>query len=263
MDMRNQYLLAHIPALLHGQVRRSLVVGLGSGMTAGCLTQHGEVHVAELSDIVPNAARTFSDLNHDVVRSPRARIFIEDGRTFLKARDETYDVITVDPIHPYVAGASTLYTADYFAAVRERLRPGGIASHWLPLYQLGWDDVAGVLKSFQQAFPDAMVYSTDRDAILIGNAGTELPTAARVAKRFSAPGVREDLARVLIDSPEQLVALASLGPATIAKLTRDARAITDDHTWIEFTAPSWFQHPTNDNVRKIAALRDPASPAAS
>jgi spermidine synthase len=262
-DMRNQYLLAHIPALLHGRVRRSLVVGLGSGMTAGCLTLHGDVHVAELSDIVPDAARMFADLNHDVVRNPRARIFIEDGRTFLKARDETYDVITVDPIHPYVAGAATLYTREYFAAVRSRLREGGIASHWLPLYQLGWDDVTGVLEAFRQTFPDAVVYNTDRDAILVGNAGARLPSAARVAHGFALPGVRADLARVRIETAEQFAALASVGPKGLRQLTRGARPVTDDHTFIEFTAPRWFQHPTHDNLRRILALREPSASGAS
>ncbi|MFI5308808.1 MAG: fused MFS/spermidine synthase [Polyangiales bacterium] len=256
LDMRNQYLLAHVPALLHGNVKRSLVVGLGSGMTAGCLSLYGHVDVAELSSIVPGAARTFADLNHGVVGNPRVAITIEDGRAFLRTGAQRYDVITVDPIHPYVAGASTLYTRDYFAAVRARLNPGGIVSHWLPLYQLSQRDVRGVLRSFVSVFPDAIVYNSHNDAILVGNAGPDLPSAARFAKGFADPEIRADLGLVLIDTPEQLAALAAFRPAVLKQMVEGTPLITDDHTWIEYTAPFSFQRLPYDNLRELVARRE-------
>jgi spermidine synthase len=255
MDMRNQYLLAHVPALLHGHVQRSLVVGLGSGMTAGSLSLYGNVDVAELSSIVPAASRTFGDLNHRAADNPRVKITIEDGRTYLSTRPTTYDVITVDPIHPYVAGASTLYTKDYFAAVRKRLNPGGIVSHWLPLYQLSPRDVHGVLHSFLAVFPDAIVYNSNRDAILVGNAGPELPSAARFAAGFTNPAIKADLARILIDTPEELAALAAIRPGVLREMVKDTPVITDDHTWVEYTAPFSFQQPGNENLRELVAHR--------
>jgi spermidine synthase len=256
LDMRNQYLLAHVPALLHGRVQRSLVVGLGSGMTAGCLSLYGDVDVAELSSIVPGASRTFGDLNHHAVDNSRVHITIEDGRTYLRTRNQTYDVITVDPIHPYVAGASALYTSDYFAAVRARLNPGGIVSHWLPLYQLGREDMYGVLRSFLAVFPDAIVYNSNNDAILVGNSGGELPTAVRFASGFDDPVIRADLARVLIDTPEQLAALAAFRPAVLGQMVEGTPLITDDHTWIEYTAPFSFQRLPHENLRELIAHRE-------
>jgi spermidine synthase len=262
LDMRNQYLLAHIPGLLHPRPERALVVGLGTGMTAGALTLHANVDIAELNEVVPNVARVFSDLNHGVVDSDRANIVIEDGRVFLNAHDQHYDIISVDPIHPYVAGASTLYTRNYFEAVRRRLRPGGIASHWLPLYQLGWYDVQGVVKSFADVFPDVVVFITGRDAILVGNAGAAPITPQRL-RGYDRPRVRDDLARVLIDSPTQLAAMAILGPAEVAAVIDGARAITDDDTWIEFTSPAWFQHPTLFNLINLVEHRRPMWPGAT
>ena len=67
---------------------------------------------------------------------------------------------------------------------------------------------------------------------------------------------------MLLDSPEQLAAAASLGPRETAALTRGARVITDDHTWIEFTSPKWFQHPTLFNLERIASHRRSLPPDA-
>lgn len=256
LDMRNQYLLAHVPALLHGHVERSLVVGLGSGMTAGSLSLYGDVDVAELSSIVPGASRTFADLNHHAVDNPRVHITIEDGRTYLRTHEQKYDVITVDPIHPYVAGAAALYTADYFAAVRARLKPGGVVSHWLPLYQLSRRDMHGVLQSFLAVFPDAIVYNSNNDAILVGNSGPDLPEASRFAAGFTNPEIRADLAQVLIDTPEQLAALAAFRPTVLKRIVQGTPLITDDHTWIEYTAPFSYQRLPQDNLSELVAHRE-------
>ena len=59
-----------------------------------------------------------------------------DGRNYLATTQEQFDVITADPIHPWSGGAGYLYTAEYFRSVGSRLAPGGIASQWLPLYEL-------------------------------------------------------------------------------------------------------------------------------
>ncbi len=253
-DMRNQYLLGHLPALLHGAPTRGLVVGLGSGMTAGTLSIHAPVDVVDLSPPVRHAARLFSDLNHHAADNPRITIHHEDGRAFLLSARRSWDVITVDPIHPYVAGAATLYTRDYFALVRSRLSARGVAAHWLPLYQLRWEDVCGVLRSFSDVFSDAAVYLTGGDAILIGGAGEVAWDPARFRQGFLNPTVRDDLARVWLDSPERLAATASCGGATLRRLASWAQPITDDHTWIEFTAPASAQRYTPDNVRWLSNL---------
>lgn len=253
-DMRNQYLLGHLPALLHGRPTRGLVVGFGSGMTAGALAVHSKVDVVDLSPPVRNAARIFADLNHGAADHPDITVHHEDGRAFLLSARRTWDVITVDPIHPYVAGAATLYTRDYFALVRSRLSRGGVAAHWLPLYQLRWEDVCGVLRSFGDVFADASVYLTGGDAILIGGAGESVADPERFRQGYSNPIVQQDLARVWLDTPERLAATSCCAGATLRRAVSWAQPITDDHTWIEFTAPSSAQRYTPDNVRFLSNL---------
>lgn len=264
-DMRNQYLLGHLPALLHGRPARGLVVGFGSGMTAGALAVHSKVDVVDLSPPVRNAARLFADLNHRAADHPDITVHHEDGRAFLLSARRTWDVITVDPIHPYVAGAATLYTRDYFALVRSRLSAGGVAAHWLPLYQLRWEDVCGVLRSFSDVFADASVYLTGGDAILIGGAGLNVVDPERFRQGYSNPIVQQDLARVWLDTPERLAATSCCAGTTLRRVVSWAQPITDDHTWIEFTAPSSAQRYTPDNVRflsDLGAALDGPTPAA-
>lgn len=253
-DMRNQYLLGHLPALLHGRPSSALVVGMGSGMTAGTLSLHARVDLVDLSPPVRNAARLFSDLNHHAADNDRITVYHEDGRAFLLGARRTWDVITVDPIHPYVAGAATLYTRDYFALVRSRLGRGGVAAHWLPLYQLRWEDVCGVLRSFSDVFADASVYLTGGDAILIGGAGEVIGDPSRFRQGYLDSRVRDDLRRVWLESPERLAAAACCSGASLRRAVSWAPPITDDHTWIEFTAPATAQAYTPNNVRWLSDL---------
>ena len=44
-----------------------------------------------------------------------------------------FDIITSDPIHPWVKGAATLYTQEYFELCKARLNEGGLITQWVPL----------------------------------------------------------------------------------------------------------------------------------
>ncbi|MGF1469627.1 MAG: fused MFS/spermidine synthase [Sandaracinaceae bacterium] len=255
LDRRNQALLGHLPALLQGAPERGLVVGLGTGMTAGALSAHCPVDVAELSDAVFRATAHFRDVNHDLPDNPRVEVTFEDGRTFLAARRRRYDVITVDPVHPYVAGAAVLYSRDYFAAVRSRLSETGVAAHWLPLTQMGVDDVRGILASFHAEFPDATVYLSGSDAVLIGHAGPGPPRPQRIMAAMARPEVRADLEPVWRDDPERLAALYSLGPEEVRRVTRGAAPIRDDRLWLEFTAPLHARASTPELLELLLAER--------
>src|SRR5262245_35861833 len=117
-DMRLQRMLGHIPALLHPRPRSVLVVGFGAGVTAGSFVPHPAVErvvICELEPLIPRfVAPYFTRENHDVVRDPRVRIVYDDARHHLLTTPERFDIITSDPIHPWVKGSATLYTKEYF-----------------------------------------------------------------------------------------------------------------------------------------------------
>src|SRR5204863_490094 len=77
----------------------------------------------------------FSNENYNVVNDPRVEIVYDDARHFILTTNEKFDIITSDPIHPWVKGAAALYTKEHFEQVKAHLNPGGVVTQWVPLYQ--------------------------------------------------------------------------------------------------------------------------------
>jgi spermidine synthase len=128
-DMRTQRMLGHLPALMHAGPRSALIVGCGAGVTAGTFVVHPEVRqivICELEPLVPKVvARYFARQNQDVLSDPRTQVVFDDARHFIFTTRQKFDVITSDPIHPWIKGAATLYTREYFELCKRRLNPGG------------------------------------------------------------------------------------------------------------------------------------------
>jgi len=137
VDMRLQAMLAEIPALLHRQPRSVLVVGFGAGVTAGSFLAYPDMQrivICEIEPLIPKVvSHYFAAENHHVLDDPRTQVIYDDARHFILTTHEKFDIITSDPIHPWVKGAATLYTKEYFELVRRHLNPGGLVTQWVPL----------------------------------------------------------------------------------------------------------------------------------
>jgi spermidine synthase len=165
VDMRLERMLGHLPALLHPNPRKILIVGVGAGVTAGALAVHPEVArmvICEIEPRVPESARLyFGDENHHVFDSPKVELVFDDARHFLQTTQEKFDIITSDPIHPWVRGAATLYSEEYLQLVRAHLNPGGVVTQWVPLYETDVPSVKSELATFASVFPDMTLWSPD------------------------------------------------------------------------------------------------------
>jgi spermidine synthase len=179
-DMRLQRMLGHLPALIHPHPRSILVVGCGAGITAGSFLTYPEVTnivICEIEPLIPSAiAGYFTKENYDVVHNPRVRIVFDDARHFILTTREKFDIITSDPIHPWVKGAATLYTREYFQLCQQRLNPGGLATQWVPLYESDPPAVKSELATFFDVFPNGTLWSNDEggegyDVVLMGGTG--------------------------------------------------------------------------------------------
>lgn len=164
-DMRLQKMLAHVPALLHPRPRSVLVVGCGAGVTAGAFLAHPDVErivICEIEPLVPRHVATyFRDENYNVIDDPRVRVEFDDARHYIMTTSETFDIITSDPIHPWVKGAAMLYTNEYFELCRKRLNPGGMITQWVPLYESSTETVKSELATLFSVFPEASLWGND------------------------------------------------------------------------------------------------------
>ena len=195
-DMRLQRMLGHLSALMHPRPRSILIVGFGSGMTAGTFLLHPDVErivICEIEPLIPEVVSGyFSKLNYDVVGHRKVEILTDDARHFITTTAETFDVITSDPIHPWVKGSATLYSTEYFERVKARLNPGGVISQWVPLYDSTPETVQSAFATFFDAFPLGMVWSNDLhgsgyDVVLIARDGPMTVNIEALAHRIQSP----------------------------------------------------------------------------
>lgn len=191
----------HLPLLLHGRPKRVAFTGTATGITAGAALAHSvdEITLIEIVPEVVAAARAyFGEANRGVYDDPRSHVVIDDARNYWRHTADRFDVIVADLFVPWHAGTGSLYTREHFAAMRDRLRPGGLVAQWLPLYQLSADELAILLATFTDVFPTAALFRGDfygayPIVALVGWRDEPAPSAdvEAAAKRLAAAGVAD------------------------------------------------------------------------
>ena len=241
VDRRLQLVLGAMPAWLGDSPRRALVVGLGTGMTAGALLHFAsieEVRVVEISSAVVKVAPHFATWNQNVLEDPRTRLVLGDGRHALRLVEPgTFDVVTSDPIDPWTRGSADLYALEHFEAMGRALTPSGLASQWLPLYQLSPADVRTVVATWCAAFEHTAAYLSAYDLALIGS-HRPLPQAR--LERALPPSLLEALAPLGLRSPAELVALDVGGTAELLAFAAGEAPMREERPVLEFRAPKSF-----------------------
>jgi spermidine synthase len=153
-----------------------LVVACGAGVTAGSFVVHPDVKRIVICDIEPLVPKVVTPMfgkenyhvvdgiareNPHMVNGKQVEVIYDDGRHFLRTTREKFDVITSDPIDPWVKGCASLYTAEYYRMGREHLNPGGVFCHWFPLQQSDLATAKSVMATFFQIFPNGVVWSNE------------------------------------------------------------------------------------------------------
>ncbi len=197
LDMRLQRMMGHIPALIHRAPRSVLVVGFGAGVTAGSFVLYPDVQsivICELESLIPPASdEFFGKENYHVLHDNRTRIVYDDARHYILTAPNKFDVITTDPIHPWVKGTSTLYSKEYYEMVRSHLNPGGVVAQWLPIYESDEETVKTELATFFSVFPNATVWSNyfqgdGYDLVLLGREDSSPINVDALQRRLDQPG---------------------------------------------------------------------------
>ena len=242
-DMPTQVLSGLLPVMLHPNPKEVLVIGYGSGVTPGAVLQApiARLQVAEIEAAVYEASnRHFAHVNHQPDRDPRTTLTVDDGRNFLRTRNDRYDIIISEPSNPWMTGAASLFTTDFFAIAAERLNEDGIFLQWLQLYELSTQNVHTLVRTFNHVFEHVLIFTPDRssnDMLLIGAKRPLIVDYDRVERWMKDPKMRAELARAEFEGPADLFALLLLDDARFANYIGTGPLNTDDNALIEFAAP--------------------------
>jgi spermidine synthase len=192
-DMRLQRMLGHLSVLSAGdpaKVSNVLVVACGAGVTAGSFVPYPDIKRITICDIEPLVPKfvtpMFGEENYHIadgidrqnphfVNGKLVSVIYDDGRHYISTLpgEEKFDVITSDPIDPWVKGSAALNTVEYYEMCKRHLKPGGVMTLWMPLYESNDDSAKSIIATFFQVFPNGMIFSNDQqfegyDAVLLG-----------------------------------------------------------------------------------------------
>ncbi len=156
-------MMAHVPILAHGRVRRVLIVGGGDGAMLREVLRHRTVESVTMVEIdasvIEMARKYLPNHSRGAFDDPRLNLVISDGMAFVRDyRGEGFDVIISDSTDPIGPG-EVLFSEDFYAQCKRILNPGGVMAtqNGVAFFQL--DEVATTRRRMKPHFADQWFYS--------------------------------------------------------------------------------------------------------
>jgi spermidine synthase len=270
-DMRLQRMLGHITTLVPKTPTKVLVIGCGAGVTAGAVSIDPMVKdqtIAEIEPLVPRVVSThFAQHNFDVVANPKVKVHLDDARHYLLTTDEKFDAITSDPLDPWVKGAATLYTREFFQVVKDHLNPGGVVTLFVQLYESSEAAVKSEIGTFLDAFPNGAVFANTvngqgYDLVLFGQLEGGKINVDAVQARLSDPAnaeVAKSLSEVGINSAVDLFGTYAGRKSDMKNWLSDAQINTDRNLKLQYLAGLGLNLYQSDAIYK-AMIREAKYP---
>jgi len=266
---------ADLPLMVYPETESLFFLGVGTGITAGSALDPRFPRVKKLvaCELVPEvitAAKKYMtdfqapngssyDLTTGLFEDPRAEVLVEDGRHYLMATDEKFDIINADLFVPFRSGAGGLYTREHFQSAKERLTPNGVFVQWLPLYQLTENEFSIISRTMIEVFDQVSLWRHnfqpgDEVVALIGHPkGQVLPASSIDSsedKLYAVSGKdHRDLARLNLPLDPQTILLFYGGNLTKARSLFEGFPInTDNRPVIEYIAPRTYRQNTAEKL---------------
>ena len=249
LDMRLERQMGHIPGLIHKDPKTVLIVGFGAGVTAGSFVPYPDVTsitICELEPFIPPASTAwFGKENYEVKNDPRTKIVYDDARHYIFTTKNKYDVITTDPIHPWIKGTSTLYSKEYYELVKEHLNPGGVVAQWLPIYDSDEETIKTELATFFAVFPRGTLWSNNQngdgyDLVLLGRQDDSVPiNVDELQQKLERPDyakVAASIGEVGFHSAVEFLATYAGRATDLAPMTADAQINNDLNMRLQYIA---------------------------
>lgn len=233
-EMRlNHYMewMGRLPMLLHPDPRDALVICFGTGQTANGVRQEGaaSVDIVDLNRAVFAMADLFLS-NQAVLSDSRVQPIVMDGRAFLRRSQDSYDVITLEPMPPNFAGVNALYSWEFYVEARARLRNDGIVAQWVPFHLISPVVSASIVATMESVFPGSFLWldPVTPTGILIGRKGGSAVLPSGEWPGLARTGIARDL------TPEQIEQGVLLHGEDLLHYAAHGQVITDDNQFLAY-----------------------------
>ena len=268
--MMQQKLQADIPLMIRPGTESIFFLGTGTGVTAGSALdpQFPNVKRVVTCELVPEvitAARKYMtnvggfDCTGGLFSDPRATVLIEDGRHYLMASGEMFDMVNADLFVPFRSGAGSLYSREHFECVKQRLEPGGIFVQWLPLYQVTENEFSIIARTMLEVFEQVSLWRStfqpgEEVVALVGHPDrSPLPACeldSSENKQIAIAGKdHRDLTRLSLPFDPQTILFFYCGNLTGAReLFAGYPVNSDDRPFIEYMAPRTYRDSTDSTL---------------
>jgi spermidine synthase len=265
----HQRIAAHLPALLHERPERVLVIGIGVGQTPAAFLQH-EVATLDAVEIEPALpALIASYFEASWLDDPRVRVVIEDGHSFTAHSERRYDLISLELGQVFRPGVAAFYTEDFYRSARDRLRPGGILSQFLPLPFFTPEHFRRAIATFVAVFPESQLWYNKSELLLIGARDRRLAIEPARLERV-VERAREDLRYThwggpdhWLERPGNWLGSFLAGPSGLSRLSDGARPYREVHPELDYAASAVSPLDTNELALSelLRAALDPVEDA--
>jgi spermidine synthase len=171
-EMAAQRGFAIAPLVFAHNYNNALIIGLGTGVTASTVASFpfSQIDIAEISPGIVEAAKTFFDhVNRNLLDDARVKVHVTDGRNFVLLTPNKYDVITVELNNVWFAGATNLYSKNFYDLCRARLNSGGVMQQWIQIHHIDPLDLISVIKTMHESFPHMAFFILGEQGIMVGS----------------------------------------------------------------------------------------------
>ncbi|HEY3449990.1 MAG TPA: fused MFS/spermidine synthase [Myxococcales bacterium] len=260
-DAGTQVMSGLVGALLAPKPRSAMVIGLGTGSTAGWLgavPSLERVDVVEIEPLIRDVARACAPVNQRVLDNPKVHLAIGDAREVLAVSPRRYDLVFSEPSNPYRAGIASLYTREFYGTVERMLEADGVFVQWVQSYEIDGATLRTVVRTLRGVFGHVELF--------FGCEGDLLLVATRAPLVIDAPALRARLEEEPYRSAIRdtwgvsgLEGLLSHHVATDAVAARLAAAPpevfnTDDVNVVEFGLAATVGKAARNNIRDLLSL---------
>ncbi len=247
-EMNAQRFFAHYPSLFVSRFEHALVIGLGTGTTLGTLSAYPwkKIDVVEISpSIVEAARRFFQSGNLGAIDDPRTHLHLGDGRNYLLVHEDRYDLISMELSSIWFAGASNLYSREYYEIVRSRLEPHGVFQQWVQLHHVQRRDFATIVNTLRHVFKHVALFYGGGQGILVASEAPLAASESRLHALEQEAGMRRIIPheRPLLDLFDDLLLVDdSLDrylseSAALAGVPLESMISNDHNLYLEYATP--------------------------